>query len=78
MMADLCMFGLAACDERGQGFVNMSVRTITNAKEMHRHASGVSNSSEKLEPSGTWVHQVAQAMEEQLREDMEELKVWDK
>ena len=25
-VADLCVFGLAACDERGPGFVNVSVR----------------------------------------------------
>ena len=31
-LADLCMFGLAACDERGPRFVNVSVRTITNAR----------------------------------------------
>ena len=31
-VADLCMFGLAACDEGGPGFVNVSVRTITNAR----------------------------------------------
>ena len=48
-VADLCMFGLAACDEGGPGFVNVSVRTITNARRvglrlqskcrsMHRHA----------------------------------------
>ena len=36
---DLCMFGVAACDEGGQGFVNASVRTITNA---NRHASACS------------------------------------
>ena len=33
-VADLCMFGLAACDEGGQGFVNASVRTVTNARQM--------------------------------------------
>ena len=33
-VADLCMFGLAACDERGPGFVNVSVRTITNARRV--------------------------------------------
>ena len=48
-VADLCMFGLAACDERGPGFVNVSVRTVTNARRIgvrlqskcagtHRHA----------------------------------------
>ena len=31
-LADLCMFGLAACDEGGPGFVNASVRTVTNAR----------------------------------------------
>ena len=46
---DLCMFGLAACDEEGPRFVNASVRTITNARQVgvrlqskcagtHRHA----------------------------------------
>ena len=45
-VADLCMFGLAACDNGGPGFANASVRTITNAttrstvaKQMHWHAS---------------------------------------
>ena len=33
-VADLCMFGLAACDEGGPGFVNVSVRTITNARRV--------------------------------------------
>ena len=47
--ADLCMFGLAMCDEGEPGFVNVSVRTITNARQVgmrmtrkrtsgHRHA----------------------------------------
>ena len=31
-VADLCMFGLAACDERGPGFVNASVRSLTRDK----------------------------------------------
>ena len=31
VVADLCMFGLAACDDGPPGFVNASVRTITNA-----------------------------------------------
>ena len=46
-VVDLCMFGLPACDDGGPGFVNASVRTITNvrqvgvrvAKQMHRHTS---------------------------------------
>ena len=33
-VADLCMFGLAACDDGGPGFVNASVRTITNARQV--------------------------------------------
>ena len=48
-VADLCLFGLAACDKGGPGFVNVSVRTITNARRVgarlqnkctgtHRHA----------------------------------------
>ena len=32
-VADRSMFRLAACDEGGPGFVNVSVRTITNAME---------------------------------------------
>ena len=31
-VADLCMFGLAVCDEGGPGFVNASVRTVTNTR----------------------------------------------
>ena len=45
-VADFCMFGLAACDDGGRGFVNASVRMRTNArvgvrlkKQMQRHAS---------------------------------------
>ena len=80
-VADLRMFGLAACDEGGQGFVNASVRTVTNAKQVgmrmrskctdtHRHARvNTDNTIEKMEQTGTWVHQVARAKEEQLRED---------
>ena len=33
-VADLCMFGLAACDMEGPGFVNVSVRTIINARRV--------------------------------------------
>ena len=32
--ADLCMFGLAACDEGRPGFVNASVRTVTNTRQV--------------------------------------------
>ena len=33
-VADLCMFGLAACDEAGPGFVKASVRTVTNVRQV--------------------------------------------
>ena len=86
-VADLCMFGLVACDDGGPGFVNASVRTITNARQVgvrlrsecigtHRHAQvNTNNVIEKEERMGTWVRQVAQAVEEQLREDKQELKM---
>ena len=89
-VADLCMFGLAACDERGPGFVNVSVRTITNARRVgvrlqskcagtHRHARvDCDNPTEKGEQTGSWVRQVAQAMEEQLKEDQQELETREK
>ena len=86
-VADLCIF-LAAYDERGPGFVNMSVRTVTNARQFgmqvqkkctgtHRHARvGASNSSEKKQQPETWhIKLPEQWMEEQLREDKQELKV---
>ena len=75
-VTDLCMFGLAACDEGGPGFVNASVRTITNARQVglrlrskctgtHRHARvGAKTTIEKKEHKGTRVLQVARAMEE--------------
>ena len=76
IVADLCMFGMVACDEGGPGFFNESVRTVTNARQFgmrtgtHRQARvGASNASEKMEQSGTLEHQVAQAMEEQSREE---------
>ena len=84
--ADLCMFRLAACDEGAPGFVNASVRTITNARQvgmrMQRKCTGAdrharvnaNNTIEKMEQTGTRVHQVARAMEEHLREDQQELK----
>ena len=43
--------------------------------DTHRHARvDASNTIEKREQTGTWVRQVARAMEEQLREDQQELK----
>ena len=86
IVADLCMFGLAACDKGGPGFVNASVRTITNARQvgmrMQRKCAGAhwharvdaNNTIENMEQTGTWVHQVSRAMEEQLREDHQELR----
>ena len=85
-VADLCMFGLAACDEGGPGFVNASVRTITHARQVgvrlrskctgtHRHARvNANNTIEKGEQTGTWVRQVARVMEKQLGQDQQELK----
>ena len=71
---------VGACDEGGPGFVNASVRTITNARRVgvrlqskcasaHQHEQ-----PEKRERTGTRVRQVAQAIEEQLKEDLQELK----
>ena len=85
-VARLCMFGFAACDEGGPGFVKASVRTVTSARQVgmrmqsefrgtHRDARvGANNTSEKAEQTGTWVHQVARALEELLREEKQEFK----
>ena len=74
-VADLCMFGLAACVGGGPGFVKASVRTVTNARQVgmrmrskctgtHRHARvDASNTIDKKEQTRTWVRQVASAME---------------
>ena len=68
---DSGMFGLAASQEGGPGFVNARVRTVTNARQVgmrmrskctgaHRHARvDASNTIEKREHTGTWVRQVA-------------------
>ena len=89
-IADLCMFGLAACDDGGPGFVNASMRTITNSRQVgvrlqskctgtHRHARvNADNPIEEGEQTGSWVRQVAQAMEEQLKEDQQELETREK
>ena len=78
MVADLCTCGLGACDER------RPVRTVTHAVGMRmqrtctgtrRHARvGAHNASEKMEQTGR-VHQVARAMEELLREELETLEM---
>ena len=90
LVADLCMFGLAACDEGGPEFVNASVRKATNTRRVgkrmqnkctgtHRHARvGANNTSENMEHTGTWVHHFARAMEEHLRVDEQELKTREK
>ena len=80
-VADLCMFGLAACDEGEPGFVNERIPTVTTARQvemrLQRQYTGSDNASENMEQTGTWVHQVALAMEEQLTEDEQELKTWE-
>ena len=71
-VADLCMFGLAACDDGGPGFVNnASVRTITNARQIkvrlqskctgtHRHARvDAEDTIGRREQTGTWVRHFA-------------------
>ena len=85
-IADLCMFGLATCDDGGPGCVNESARTITNARQVevrlqskctgaHRHARVNDNKpNREREQTGSWVRQVAQAMEEQLKEDQQGLE----
>ena len=87
IVADLCMFGLAACGEGGPGFVNASARTSTNARQVgmrmrnkctgvHRHARvDASNTIVKREQTATWVRQVALAMVEQMSENQQELKM---
>ena len=78
-VVDLCMFGLAACDDGGQGFVNASVPTITNARQVgvrlqskctgtDRHARvDAEDTIERKEQTVTWVRQAARAIEEQLK-----------
>ena len=72
-----------------QDFVNASVRTITNARQVgvrlrskctdtHQRARvNANNTIVKGEQTGTWVRQVARAMEEQLRKDQQKLKTWE-
>ena len=74
-----CKFGLAACDDGGSGFVNASVRTITNARQVglrlqskcnstHRHARvDAEDVIGKREQTGTWVREAARARDEQLK-----------
>ena len=86
-VADLCMFGLAACDDGGPGFVNASVRTITNARQVgvrlqskcnstHRHARvDAEDVIGKREQTGTWVREAARAIDEELKKDKQELEM---
>ena len=86
-VADLCMFGLAACDVGGPGFVNASVRMITNArqvgsavaKQMQQHASTCRGRREdtigRRGQTGTWVRHFARGTEEQLAKDKQELEM---
>ena len=66
-VADLCKLGSAARDEGGPGFVQATLRTVTNARQVgmkmrskctgtHRHARvDASNTIEEEEQTGTWV-----------------------
>ena len=86
IVADLWMLGLAACDEEdhdlsmqayGQSptWDKLECGSTEHTRARTEHARVCANStSEKIEQTGTWVHQVARAMEEQLREDKQELK----
>ena len=79
----------AACDNGGPGFVNASVRMITNARQVgvqlqskcngtHRHARvDAEDRIGRREQTGTWVRQAARAIEEQLEEDEQELEMRD-
>ena len=71
------MFGLAACDDGGPGFVNAK-RANDNqcasswgavAKQMQQHASTCRVDAEdvigKREQTGTWVREAARAIDEQ-------------
>ena len=52
----------------------VAMRMQRKSTGTHRHVRvGANNASEKMEPSGTWVHQVARAMEEHVGEDEQEL-----
>ena len=84
-VVDLCMFGLAACDDGGPGFVNARVRTISNARQVgvrlqskcngtHRHARvDAEDTIGRRVQTGTWVREAARAVEEQLKKDKQKL-----
>ena len=67
VVADLCMFGLAACDEGGPRFVNVSVRTITNARRVGaRLQSKCGSMLEARERTGSWFRQAVEEHELEL------------
>ena len=78
-VADLRMFGVAACDDGGPGFVNASVRTIINVRQVgerlqskcngtHRHARvDAEDTIGRRERTGTWVREAARGIAEQLK-----------
>ena len=77
-VADLCMFGLAACDNGGPGFVNASVRKITNARQVGVRLQSKCDAEDNIgqkEQTGTWVRQAATPTEEQLKKDDQELEM---
>ena len=78
-VADLCMFGLAACDNGGPGFVNASVRKITNARQVGVRLQSKCDAEDmqdgQKEQTGTWVRQAATPTEEQLKKDEQELEM---
>ena len=51
-VADLCMFGLAACDEGGPGFVKGSVRRPSNAGADERESAGAEDAGTEEESKG--------------------------
>ena len=77
-VSNVCMVGLVAGDEGGSGFVNASVRMVSNARQVgmrmptrcagtHRHARvGANNASETMEH-----------LEKHLLEDEQELTRWE-
>ena len=80
------MFGLAACDERGPGFCQRKRTDFTDARHVgmrmqskstgtHRHARvDADNTCETTERPETLGTPSSPRMEEQLREDEQELK----
>ena len=50
------------------------MRLRSKCTSTHRHAQTNENNAIEKEQTGTWVRQVARAMEEQLREDKEGLE----